>query len=161
MGCSETRPDTDKQKLIQTKDSKKYQFEIYAAFKLNKQDEIKQFIQTCFDIKYKMPSFMGRTVLHLAAEFSDKRLVAYLIDSGADINALDYYGCPPIFVAMKAGKLDIVNAILDIGTNVNVNIVTNHNLSFHDFINKAKYKESVAILKKINYSKLNILNHGN
>lgn len=161
MGCSESRTETDKQKHMLTKNSKNYQFELYAAFKLNDQNKVKELIQTSFDIKYKMPSFMGKTALHLAAEFGDKRLVAYLIDSGAEINALDYYGCPPIFVAMKVGKLDIVNAILDIGINVNVNIVTNHNLSFHDFINKSKYKESVAILKKINYTKLNHLHTNN
>lgn len=161
MGCAEGRSDCKKKNSVINKCSSKYQFELYAAFKQNKTEKIKELLETCFDIKYKMPSFMGRTVLHLAAEFSDKSFVAFLINSGAEVNALDNSGCPPVFIAMRCGKLDVVSAILEISSNVNINIVTNHNLSFHDFINKAKYKESIALLRKINYSKLNMITSNN
>jgi ankyrin repeat protein len=161
MGCAEGRPESKKQSLIASKNSSKHQFEVYAAFKQNNIDKIKLLMQTSFDIKYKMPSFMGRTVLHLAAEFSDKSFIAFLINSGAEVNALDNSGCPPIYLAMRCGKLDVVSAILEISSHVNINIVTNHNLSFHDFINKSQYKESLNLLKKINYSKLNLVNTNN
>jgi ankyrin repeat protein len=154
MGCSESRKKGEKQKQDYNKDSKKYQFQIYAILKQNDFEQIKEFIPSRFDVKYKMPYFVGKTALHLAAEFCDGRTIAYLLKCGADVNALDDSGCPPIYCAMRNGNLKTVNAILNIGSKVNTDIVTNHNLHFHDFINNGKYKESLALLRKIKYNRL-------
>lgn len=154
MGCAESRKKGEKLVNEFQKDSKRYQFEVYAVIKQNDFEKLQDFIPKKFDVKYKMPYFQGKTALHLAAEYCDSKAVAYLLKCGADVNALDDSGCPPIYGAMRNGNLETVNAILNIGSKVNTNIITNHNLYFHDYINNSKYKESVAILRKIKYNKV-------
>lgn len=156
MGCSESREgEGDKSKMPRIL-SKNYQFQVYAALKKNSQKDLAEFMPKKFDVKYKMPAFMGRTALHIAAEYSGKVIIASLITLGADVNALDNSGCPPIFLALASGNLEAVTAIYELGVKVNLNIVTLHNMSFHDFICVSKQKESWALLKRLNYSKIKI-----
>lgn len=156
MGCTDSREsEGDKSKMPRTL-SKNYQFQVYAALKKDSQKELNEFIPKKFDVKYKMGAFMGRTALHIAAEYSGKGVIASLITLGADVNALDNSGCPPIFLAMASGNLEAVVAIYELGTKVNLNIVTLHNMSFHDFICVSKQKESLALLKRLNYTKIKV-----
>lgn len=154
MGCSESRKTSDNFSQYSGKDIQKFQFEVYAALKQNNFAKVKDLIPRKLGANYKMPYFMGKTALHIAAEFSDRKMIAYLLSCGADENALDNSGCPPVYAGMRNGNLEAVNAILENGSKVNMDIITNHNLQFHDFITQNKYKESLALLKKYNYNKL-------
>lgn len=154
MGCNESRKSPNTTTQYATKNSQKHQFAVYAALKQNNLAKVKTLIPDYFDVKYKMPYFMGKTALHIAAEFSDKKIIAFLLSCGADENALDNSGCPPVYAGMRNGNLEAVSTILEIGQRVNTNIITNHNLQFHDFISQSKYKESLAILKKHKYNKV-------
>lgn len=154
MGCGESRED-EKSSISKVK-SKNFQFQLYAAIKQNNLEEVTKIIPSKFNVNYKMPSFMGRTALHIASEYAGKEIVSYILSLEADVNALDNSGCPPIFLALGKGNLDAVNTILDLGSGVNINITTLHNMSFHDFICSSKQKESIAILKRHKYNKIKL-----
>lgn len=149
MGCSESRTNKPNVKSNQKKNSKNFQFETYAAIKSNKIDSVKDLLRSCFDVKYKMPNFMGRTALHVAAEYGDTKIVALLLKEGADTNALDYSGCPPIFLALAKGHLECVSMLAESGANLN--IITNYELTINDFICSSKKKESHILLKRLKY----------
>lgn len=156
MGCIESKNFDKKRNYKHKKVSKNHQFEIYAAIMSSKIEKVTDLITKCFDVSYKMPNFMGRTALHVAAEYGNINMIIVLLDNGADVNALDFYNCPPIFLAMKKGYLKAVYFMIEAGANVD--IVTNHNLSFHDFICDSKKKESLLLLKSINYKKSRVSN---
>lgn len=150
MGCSESRYNDPSIKLNQKKNSKKFQFEVYAAIKSNKIEIVKEFLKTCFDVNYKMPNFIGRTALHIAAEYGNDKIITLLLDRGADINALDFSGCPPLFLALNKGHLECVSILIEFGANLN--IITNHELTFRDFIYASNEKESYSLLKHLKVS---------
>jgi len=57
----------------------------------------------------------GLTLLGLAAENGNSAAVELLITYGADLNAKDYYARTPLFVAIHAGKKEIVKLLRDHG----------------------------------------------
>ncbi len=64
----------------------------------------------------------GITPLHLAAIYKHKEIAERLIDAGADINAGDKYGMPPIsyvFSNYKDGYLELAKLFLDKGADIN------------------------------------------
>ncbi|OMJ86635.1 hypothetical protein SteCoe_11784 [Stentor coeruleus] len=154
MGCSESRTKDEDEGPRVKKNSKNFQFELYAAIKSSRVEAVKDLLKNNFDISYKMPNFMGRTALHIAAEYGNKEIILTLLEKNADMNALDSSGCPPVFLAMSKGHLEIVSLMIEGGANAN--IVTNHDLSLHDFICVSKTKESMNLLKKIKYSKIKL-----
>ena len=154
MGCSESRESVDPFAPAPKKPSLRYQFEIYAAIKSGKKADLQELLYSKFEINCKMPAFMGRTPLHIAAEFGNLEIISFLLQADADINSLDSSGCPPIYIAMQSGDLKVVELLLE--SQANIYIITNHNLCFHNYINSSKHKESMSLLKKIKYTKLNI-----
>jgi ankyrin repeat protein len=154
MGCCESRID-ERSSTIRA-NSKKFQFELYAAIKRNDLEAVTDLIPGKFNVNYHMPSFMGRTALHIAAEYGGKQVILYLLERDANVNALDNSGCPPIFLALSKGNLDAVEIIADLGTGVDLNITTSHNMNFHDFICSSKQKESISLLKRLKYSKIKL-----
>lgn len=139
---------------IERKNSKDFQFEIYAAIMDHKLERVKELLFYKFDVAYKMPSFMGRTVLHVAAEYGEIEIIEYLLENKAKVNCLDDSGVPPLFLAMQKGKLKAVELLLENGANMNY--VTKHDLSLHHFISKSKYQESSRILSKYKYRKIKL-----
>jgi len=154
MGCTDSREKSDEKGKTSKIKSNSYQFQVYAALKKDSLDDVKEIIPKKFDVKFRMQAFLGRTALHIAAEYASKPLIAYILTLGADANALDNSGCPPIFLAMASGNIAGAYAIYELGTKVNLNIVTQHNMSFHDFICVSKKKESLEMLKRLNYTKI-------
>ena len=152
MGCTGGR-EGGAEKNFQKKPSKDYQFQVYAAIMKHDLEELTELLNEKFDINYRMPSFMKRSALHIAAECGDKAIVDYLILNDAEVNAVDITGAPPAFLAFQKGHFDIVNAL--ISAQANIYIVTNHELFFHNFINPTKHKESMSLLKKIKYNNPN------
>ena len=153
MGCCETNPVLIEDNSFVRKNSKKYQFEVYACIKGHHLEKVKEYMQTKFNVKYKMQNFMGRTALHIAAEYGDLKIVGYLLEIGADVDALDNSDCPPIFYAMQQGHLDLVKLLIQ--AQANINITTSYGLSLHNYICGAKAKESLLLLKQYKYYKIN------
>ena len=55
------------------------------------------------------------TALMAAVKWQDPDLVKVLIDAGADVEAMDYNGCRPLYVAAQLGDEDLVAILLKAG----------------------------------------------
>ncbi|XP_031565360.1 ankyrin repeat domain-containing protein 27-like [Actinia tenebrosa] len=55
---------------------------------------------------------MGRTVLHVAAEYGHTNLIYSLIHKGAVVNAMDYHGSTPLHMACLRGHSKVVLILL-------------------------------------------------
>ncbi len=65
--------------------------------------------------------FFERTPLHRAVQAGAYEMVAWLLDNGADVNALDHYDMPPIFYAAAYNKNTlIIQLLVDRGANIQV-----------------------------------------
>lgn len=71
--------------------------------------------------KGESKSNLGWTPLHLASYFGHKTVVEFLLDQGADINAVNDSGDTPLHKAAFVGREDIVCVLL--ARNANINIV--------------------------------------
>ncbi len=60
----------------------------------------------------------GRTPLHWAASGGHTRLVARLLELGADPNARDRFGCTPLHLAAELARADALSLLLDAGADL-------------------------------------------
>ncbi|XP_069700969.1 ankyrin repeat domain-containing protein 65-like isoform X2 [Periplaneta americana] len=63
---------------------------------------------------------LGWTELHRAAERGDTHRVQLLLDAGSLVNAVDYYGCTPLWLAAWQGRQDACRALLAAGARPDV-----------------------------------------
>jgi ankyrin repeat protein len=61
---------------------------------------------------------LARTPLHAAALAPDARVLAFLLERGAEVNAKDAAGETPLFVAARAGRVESVRRLLAGGAEV-------------------------------------------
>ncbi|XP_026781745.3 B-cell lymphoma 3 protein [Pangasianodon hypophthalmus] len=65
-------------------------------------------------------NFEGLTPLHLAVQDGNKKLAKMLLDSGADINAVDIKsGRSPLIYAVEKSCMEMINFLVENGCNVN------------------------------------------
>lgn len=72
-----------------------------------------------FEINPDIPDFNKRTALMMAAKFNHKRIVALLLERGADPNSLDADKRTPLMYAIRS-ELYIVLLLLDYGARVDI-----------------------------------------
>ncbi|KAM9488368.1 B-cell lymphoma 3 protein [Clarias gariepinus] len=66
-------------------------------------------------------NFEGLTPLHLAVQDGNKKMAKMLLDSGADINAVDdKSGRSPLIHAVEKGCMEMINFLVENGCNVNL-----------------------------------------
>ncbi|XP_065839304.1 ankyrin-3-like isoform X1 [Oscarella lobularis] len=58
------------------------------------------------------------SVLHLAAQSDDDRIVSLLISNGADIEVQDEWGCTPLVTAIEFGSDNVIDFLLKEGCNM-------------------------------------------
>ncbi|EER27835.1 hypothetical protein D8B26_006053 [Coccidioides posadasii str. Silveira] len=58
------------------------------------------------------------TLLHIVSESGNDTIARTLIDSGANVNATDYYGRRPIHLACCEGKTEVIKLLLDSGADI-------------------------------------------
>jgi len=75
---------------------------------------VKYMIESGIDINKKYDDFQW-TLLHCAAGCDWLNIVEYLVDNGADINALDRTSCTPLYEAAHDGQMATVKYLLDHG----------------------------------------------
>ncbi|XP_002741889.1 myotrophin-like [Saccoglossus kowalevskii] len=77
-------------------------------------DKVKEHVeQPGFDVNGELS--MGRTALHVAADFGQVDVIEYLLSKGADINLPDKHGITPILAAIFEGHTDSVRLLLHKG----------------------------------------------
>ena len=68
-----------------------------------RRDEMKRLLEQGVDVNCRS-SGLGETALHCAAQMGSVRTVSFLLDHGADIDALDGLNLTPLAVACLKGK---------------------------------------------------------
>lgn len=95
---------------------------IAEAIKYYQFDVAKDMIKSGVDVNIK--SDMDFTALHLACYFGYVELVTLLIDSGADINAIDSTGSTPILRAVYnnhvSNRFEVIKILIDARANLDV-----------------------------------------
>ncbi|XP_070208340.1 GA-binding protein subunit beta-1-like [Littorina saxatilis] len=65
----------------------------------------------------------GCTLLHIAANRQDKKIVDYLLQHGAEINARDSLGRTPLFYAKRVGNKEAAKLLMECGATVYSEVV--------------------------------------
>ena len=78
-------------------------------------DTVKKFVKKGVDVNIR--NMDGELVLGVAAGYGQKEVVAYLLQSGADINGMDNIGTPLHWAARK-GQTDMVRFLISKGADV-------------------------------------------
>lgn len=86
----------------------------------------------------------GKTALHNAVWFQDIALTKYLVENGADVNAVNKEGDTPLLLAMEKNDLEIIEYLLSQNSKVD-----GFNKDFGDiFINSSGKREILKLLIK-------------
>lgn len=80
-------------------------------------DEVKKNLSTKDNVNRTLAN--GRTALHIAADCGHKELMEYLIDEGAEVNAVDKHGITPLISACGEGHIACVKLLLEKGADKN------------------------------------------
>ncbi|CAI4224970.1 unnamed protein product [Auanema sp. JU1783] len=65
-------------------------------------------------------TYKGRTALHYAAQYSNIKMLKYLLAEGANKDAQDLEECTPLFLAAKEGRLESVIMLVEAGASVEI-----------------------------------------
>ena len=88
----------------------------------NNLEEIKSIINSGVDINTKYEDRNNVTVLIVASTIGDLKIVKYLLDNGADINAKDDSNVTALIGASSSGHLEIVQYLVEIEKDEKVDI---------------------------------------
>lgn len=84
---------------------------------------VKTFLDAGCDIELKNHSknsgHFGGRMLHVAAFWQQPELAKYLIDTGAEVNAIAKEHTTPLHVAARSGSYDVAKHLLESGANIN------------------------------------------
>ena len=89
----------------------------------------------------------GWTPLHYAATGGQMRVLAFLIGSGADVNAESPNGTTPLMMAAMYGNAATVKLLLESGANVETR--NDQQLSAEDFAMRASREDSARLIRQL------------
>lgn len=99
----------------------------------NPQDLVQSLHQNPDLLQFTGPT--GETLLHIACQYGDTKVVEILLNQGFDKDAQDHTGCNPLFNAIDCHFLDCAHLLLDYGCSVNLKNPWDESL-FHTLINE-------------------------
>jgi ankyrin repeat protein len=103
--------------------SNKTQISLFAAIKARDLQAASQAILNGADVNKRGP--LGQTAIHLAAGRGYVQMVAKLLESGADVHALDStMGASPLHFAAAGGVADVADLLLSAGAFINLQSAT-------------------------------------
>jgi len=97
------------------------------------------------------------SLLSIASIYGKNQMVEWLIGKGADINAIDDYGCTPLHDAVRAKKSDTVGILLKYGAEINARD-NNGNTPLHTAMSRNANSTIVDVLLNRN-ADVNIANN--
>ena len=98
----------------------------------------------------------GNTPLHLAAEWNNPKMIVYLLDKGADINAKNDTGETPFFSSMKGNSPACIDALLNY-PNSRIDIASRDflgNCVLHTAVQWSSYEAATKVISLTNGASL-------
>ncbi len=92
-----------------------------------------------------------RTALHLSAAAGHTHIVSFLIENGADVNAMDSWGGTPLDDAIRTSNLECIRIIKEAGGRVGAK----RNFDSYDMSNSARMNEDMNL--NIDFSELEVI----
>jgi hypothetical protein len=97
--------------------------DLLAAARHNEIEEVRRYLEIGFDVNCKSLSANAETALHNAVIGGHPKMINFLVDQGADINATDDAGNTALHMAAQHGHVQCVRTLVKRGIN---KIVKNH-----------------------------------
>ncbi|RWS15412.1 hypothetical protein B4U79_11950 [Dinothrombium tinctorium] len=89
----------------------------------------------------------GRMPLHYAADYGQKDIIRFLIEKGANVNALDKHGISPLLAAIWEGHTDCIKLMIEKGASIDGK--TPEGLTYFEAAEKQEIKNLLKSLKAI------------
>ncbi|XP_067144963.1 ankyrin repeat domain-containing protein 18B-like [Centruroides vittatus] len=119
---------------------------IHKAFQTDDVDEVKRIIKFTKDVN--VTDKYQRILLHLAAIQGFRNIVTVLLESGANVNAVDCENHTPIFNAVQHGHNEIVKLLLEKGADISLKD-KNGNTVLHIAIANKLVEIAIILIEKI------------
>ncbi|GAB6020638.1 hypothetical protein CHUAL_003309 [Chamberlinius hualienensis] len=97
-----------------------YLHELMRVIASSSVSKVAQILGSGFDVNSQNLVITRDTPLHWAATYADFSTICYLLDKGANPNAINCYGATPLHDAIMRGEPDIVEELLRHGANPNI-----------------------------------------
>ncbi|MGB8467516.1 MAG: ankyrin repeat domain-containing protein [Candidatus Babeliales bacterium] len=102
-------------------------YTVFEAAYFDDLEMVQKFLPVCANAT----TVEGKTLLHIAAESGSLRMIQLLLDSGANINALDDYGYSPFHRAIEKLNTKVVNFLIEKGADIYAPAGTNKLTPLH------------------------------
>ena len=107
MGCAERRMKDD---LF----SFRKQFQMVSFIRSRNISAVEDLFRAGFKPEFKMPSFLGRTSLHIAVSENLRGITDVILrQEGVDVDAKDDIGMTPVMIAITNDFYDVVKLLMD------------------------------------------------
>lgn len=131
--------------IVQILSAKTYSQEIFVAVKKNDLTSIKELIGANQQLVHAKDS-TGRTPLHWACRGVHYDVLKFLVEKGADVNALDHNGIPPLTSVASRNHREAVEYLLDHGAKTEAG--NNNQSSAILYAVRPEYREVLDLLVK-------------
>ena len=150
--CDVIKVSTESDYVADIKFRETFVISLFGAVKANKYDTVKHLLKSrqYINIDYTDKSdYKPRSILSMACQYSDLKMVKLLVESGADVEPSNPYGeyyRSPIYIAIEGRKNSIVKYLLNNGSNFDMDyiikgdILYNKGCNIREIIN-SKYLE--------------------
>ncbi len=80
--------------------------------------DVEKALQDGADVEFKGGVNESTALIIASGKYSSAKIIALLLENGADVNATNRYGYTPLIVAARDGRADIINQLLEAGAEI-------------------------------------------